>query len=284
MMHRGLVRIAVTAGAAMIAGLMATTPAIATPTTPSTSDTPPAPLFFTPLSLPEGGLLAKDFKANGCDGIPGGAKSDTDGWVFDQPLEGVKNRAYTFELVNPKDEQPVMLWIDNEGIVALDLGKLPTIQGNKAGAHDAKSLLDAVKDAKPTTSAQVAAAPQPSHRSGLEVIPAPVGVAGGLIANGGAWLQTPAGWLLGSGALLHDNFVTSGPPFNLLRVCAPKVLSPSPVATASPSTGGAGGGNGEALPVTGTNVGIIAGAGVLLIGVGAMLFVVRRRRGTRFVA
>jgi LPXTG-motif cell wall-anchored protein len=121
-------------------------------------------------------------------------------------------------------------------------------------------------------------------------------VAGGQIATGGAWLQTPAGWQLIVGALLHDA-ESNVKSFDLVRVCAPKVAtvpsasasasaSASPSASASASTvGGTGGGTGASLPVTGTNVGILAGIGVLLVGAGAALFAVRRRRdATKFVA
>jgi LPXTG-motif cell wall-anchored protein len=55
--------------------------------------------------------------------------------------------------------------------------------------------------------------------------------------------------------------------------------SPSASATAAPGTGGGG-----ALPITGANAPLVAGAGVLLAAVGGLLVWRHRRRSTRFVA
>jgi LPXTG-motif cell wall-anchored protein len=66
--------------------------------------------------------------------------------------------------------------------------------------------------------------------------------------------------------------------------------SPSASRSASPSSPGAGGGtgggdsDGGGLPVTGTPVGLIAGAGAGILLVGVLGFVVTRRRRARFVA
>jgi LPXTG-motif cell wall-anchored protein len=122
----------------------------------------------------------------------------------------------------------------------------------------------------------------PGLPDGVTQIPVPAGVAGALFTDlTGAWLQTPAGWLLGGGELVFDKRGTDGAEtFDLLRTCLPAA---APTASPSPTTGGVGGGTGTntgggSLPVTGTNVGILAGAGVLLIALGALLLVARRRR------
>jgi LPXTG-motif cell wall-anchored protein len=63
---------------------------------------------------------------------------------------------------------------------------------------------------------------------------------------------------------------------------APSTSHSAPAPAPSPSAGGTGGGG--SLPVTGSNAGLIAGAGLLLAGIGAVLFVVYRRRSVKFTA
>jgi LPXTG-motif cell wall-anchored protein len=303
MMHRGLIRIAVAAGAALIAGTIATAPAAATPETQ-----PPLGIGEAILQLPgDKPLLAKDFATKGCEGIVGGAKEGTDGWVFDQPAKGAENYAYLLGLVDAAGEKPALLWIDDKGIAAVDVTALapaPGVARSQATAGGPKAVADAIARAKAKAQAAQSAKAKATIAEApgrlpfdLPEAPLPQGVAGGQIATGGAWLQTPAGWQLIAGALLHDQRDSRITSFDLLHVCAPKVAtvpsasasasaSASPSASASASTvGGTGGGTGASLPVTGTNVGILAGIGVLLVGAGAALFAVRRRRdATKFVA
>ncbi|MGY0007847.1 LPXTG cell wall anchor domain-containing protein, partial [Micromonospora sp. I033] len=52
---------------------------------------------------------------------------------------------------------------------------------------------------------------------------------------------------------------------------------------AAPGEGGAGGGGGG-LPVTGTNIGVLAGVGGALLLLGGGGYLIARRRRTRFVA
>src|SRR6266487_3119528 len=257
MMHRGLARLAVAATAALVAGAIGAAPAAATdPSTPP----PTAPDNAAQLDL-SGPLLAKDFATKGCDGITGGAKAGTDGWVFDQPVKGVTEYAYVFGFVDTK-RKPVVLLVTEGGVFGFD--------NPAAGALALES-----KAAGELTSAE--------EGGDIDLPPAPEGVHGGLIPNGG-WLQTPAGWTLTIGFLVHDNETAGKAKFHLLRVCMP--VTSTPTGTASPSqAGGTGGGSGGSLPVTGANAGMLAGAGLLLVAVGAMLFVVRRRRdATKFVA
>jgi LPXTG-motif cell wall-anchored protein len=61
-----------------------------------------------------------------------------------------------------------------------------------------------------------------------------------------------------------------------------ETTAPGAGGTAAPGDGGTGGGGG--LPVTGTDVTIVAVLGALLLGGGAGLFVMSRRRRTRFSA
>ncbi|MCW2638023.1 MAG: hypothetical protein JWP76_329 [Dactylosporangium sp.] len=67
----------------------------------------------------------------------------------------------------------------------------------------------------------------------------------------------------------------------------PAVVPAPPATTSAPSPTAAANGvaGGDALPITGTNVGIIAGCGLLLAGIGTVLFVAyRRRNSVRFTA
>jgi hypothetical protein len=58
------------------------------------------------------------------------------------------------------------------------------------------------------------------------------------------------------------------------KACPTPTATATPTAAATPSTGGQAGG----LPVTGSNTGILAGGAVLLVAVGAGLFLVGHRR------
>jgi LPXTG-motif cell wall-anchored protein len=78
--------------------------------------------------------------------------------------------------------------------------------------------------------------------------------------------------------------------FKPAPVASPSPSTPAPSASASgpaasPSTGGGAGGGSGSLPITGTNVAFVTAGGLLLLGVGVVLFVgYRRRRPVKFVA
>jgi LPXTG-motif cell wall-anchored protein len=65
---------------------------------------------------------------------------------------------------------------------------------------------------------------------------------------------------------------------------APSTSATGPAASPGTGSGGTGGGSGT-LPITGTNVAFVVAGGLLLVGVGVVLFVgYRRRRPVKFVA
>jgi LPXTG-motif cell wall-anchored protein len=288
MLHRGLVRAAVAASAAMIVGaIAAASPAAAQETTPAAA----APTGTATLNIPDDGVLAKDFATKGCVGIPGGAKTGTDGWLFNQPAKGTKTVIYTLGFLKHNGDKAEILvfLIAKDGLKAFSVDPTKT---NDSGDDKAKALAQRAEqgatDGSPDgkgkggTEGNGGTPAQPGLPDGVTEIPVPAGVAGALFTDlTGAWLQTPAGWLLGGGELVFDKRGTDGAEtFDLLRTCLPAA---APTASPSPTTGGVGGGTGTStgggsLPVTGTNVGILAGAGVLLIAVGALLVVARRRR------
>jgi LPXTG-motif cell wall-anchored protein len=264
------VRFTIAASLVAAVGFMTATPAAA-----AEEPAPPA-IGEINLPVPDGGITAGGFGTKGCTGIPGGAKVGTDGWVFSQPVADATEVAYIFGLLPSRtpDTEPVVLGINADGITGLKFDDAP---------NPSSGLKDLTKDTSDEAKALIAKAAEGDDSSaddsadGVTEIPVPAGVSGGLIANnGGAWLQTPAGWILAAGVLVHDKGKTNIEKFDLLRVCAP----------ASPPTNapGAGGGTGESLPVTGDNIGLLAGLGVLLLGLGAALLIVRRRRTTTFVA
>jgi LPXTG-motif cell wall-anchored protein len=294
-MHRGLVRAAVVASAAMIAGAVAAaSPAAAQETAPAAA----APTGTATLNIPDDGVLAKDFATKGCVGIPGGAKTGTDGWVFNQPAKGTKTVIYSLGFIKGTGDNAEILvfLIAKDGLTAFSVDPTKT---KDDGDDKAKALAQRAEEGatdgsqggkgKGGTEGNGGTTTQPGLPDGVTQIPVPAGVAGALFTDlTGAWLQTPAGWLLGGGELVFDKQGTDGAEtFDLLRTCLPAT---APTASPSPTTGGVGGGTGTStgggsLPVTGTNVGILAGAGVLLIAVGALLVIARRRRNTvKFIA
>ncbi|GAA1807657.1 LPXTG cell wall anchor domain-containing protein [Planosporangium flavigriseum] len=284
MMHRGLARLAVATGAVLAGAIIAATPAAATVDVPF-----PGIAVLDPVPV-----KAKDFGTKGCDGIPGGAKERTDGWVFSKPEGETEFYGYAF-LMTGSSHETVVLGVDGDGAVGLTIDPA-VFRGLRAGALNR----DKVKSlAKATEEDDGTVAP-------------PAGVQGGLTKGGEGWLQTPEGWQIEAGMLLSVPAVqdstppadeTEGsaatvrtlptpefPTFSLLRVCLPKAEAPASAAPASPAPAspapapGTGGGNGASLPVTGTNAVVLTGAGVLLVAVGAGLFLMRRRRATKFVA
>jgi LPXTG-motif cell wall-anchored protein len=287
MLHRGLVRVALAAGAAVAVGaLAAATPAAAQETTPAGA----VPTGVASLDIPDDGVLAKNFATKGCAGIPGGAKVGTDGWVFNQPAKGAKNIAYSLGFVKGTGDKIEILvfLVDKDGLTAYSVDPTKTQDG---GEDKAKALVQRAEEGTAQGGGQDGTggkkagsggdAGQPGLPDGVTKIPVPAGVAGALFTDlTGAWLQTPAGWLLGGGDLVFDKRGTDGAEkFDLLRACLPAAV---PSTSPSPTTGGVGGGTGTndggSLPVTGTNIGILAGAGVLLIAVGSLLVAARRRR------
>lgn len=106
-----------------------------------------------------------------------------------------------------------------------------------------------------------------------------------------AYLFTEAGWTLTAGTATIEE-TTEFATFNLSHVCpgtpgtpspsAPPSVSPSPSVSASepPENGGEGGGDDDepGLPVTGLQTGALVALGVGLLGAGAAMMVVRRRR------
>jgi LPXTG-motif cell wall-anchored protein len=259
MMHPGLARFAVAAGAVMVGAFVAAGPAAATGSTD-----PQAEVGIVQLKLPKVPLAAKDFNPKGCEGIPGGAKAGTDGWVLNQPVAGATGYGYILGLVSA-DLKPVVVAVDKDGVVGLevDAAELQSLKAGRLSKEQAKSLAKATAGAEP---------------SDVKEVPAPAGVAGGVTDKGLGWLQTPAGWQIAGGALLYGPVVEGAPAeFTLARVCeAPANPSPS-------KAPGTGGGSGE-LPVTGANVPVVIGIGVLLVGAGVALLVLRRRRDPKFVA
>ncbi|MDT5036847.1 MAG: hypothetical protein QOE03_2032, partial [Micromonosporaceae bacterium] len=216
MKHRALVRVVLTTSMVTVAGFMVAGPAVA-----AAED--PAPIGVLDLPVPEDGLTVTGVQARACTQIPGGAKIGTDGWVFSQPVKDPTELAYVVGLVAAPTTapEPVLLGITKDGITGLKIDDSLKAKG-KAGA---KSLTRDTGDATKALAAKAGEGTDPGTTDildGLVRIPAPAGVAGGLISdNGGAWLQTPAGWIIAAGALLHIGGDTDATTFDLAGVCPP---------------------------------------------------------------
>jgi LPXTG-motif cell wall-anchored protein len=288
MKHRALVRVAVAALAVTVAGLVAASPAAA-------EEQPPTPqVSIATLDL-KGKVTAGQFGTKSCEGVPGGAKAGSDGWVFDQPAKDAENYAYILGFVD-KASHVVILGISEDGVETLEPGsaeltktpesavksltKAAATQPGEGGGNATQPGEGTKPDENkgdPKKAAGDKGDPKKAAGNkggddplgGVKAAPAPAGVSGALLQGGGAWLRTPAGWVLAAGELLHDG--TAVEKFHLVRTCV--VAAP-----------GQGGGTGESLPVTGTNIGIVAGLGALLVALGGALLVMRRRRTTKFVA
>ncbi|MEU8075109.1 LPXTG cell wall anchor domain-containing protein [Catellatospora citrea] len=197
-------------------------------------------------------LTAQPPALRDCEAVPQGASAGTDGWVFEQPAAGNTAAAYVIGFIAGTRENPTPHIL---GITADGVVEVPLSDPTSPG-------------------------------------PAPAGVSGGLLGNGGtgAWLKTPAGWELISGQLQVAE-PTEQATFGLAAVCAPPaapasprpsasvVPSRSPVASASPRataaitpSASAGG-----LPVTGSKLSSVVLAGLGLLLVGALLLVLSRR-------
>jgi hypothetical protein len=182
-------------------------------------------------------------RIGGCGTVHGGADATTDGWTFDQPASGADAFAYTVGFI-VDGTTPQVIGINATGAVSVSL--------------------------------------DPSNP---QIGTAPAGVSGGLTTDG-AWLRTPSGWQIVTGALQVD-VSTTVTTFDLTAVC-PAASAPSPSHAPSrapshspetsppPRTPTAG--SGRTLPVTGPDAAFAAVAGLLLLGVGAVLLIAGRRR------
>lgn len=103
----------------------------------------------------------------------------------------------------------------------------------------------------------------------------------GALTMGAPTTTTPPGT---PGEPVPSGTATPGEPTTSATPTTPG-QSPTPGETVTPVTGqGGGGGEGGGLPVTGSDVTIAAGLGVMLLAAGAGAFVTARRRRTRFTA
>ena len=108
-----------------------------------------------------------------------------------------------------------------------------------------------------------------------------------------AYLFTPAGWTLNDGTAEISGTADKDDFFNLSHTCPGTSTTPSPSASATPSpsestttpgesptspAASTPAPGGDSLPLTGTATGIIAGVGLALIGGGAAMVFLRRRR------
>ncbi|MGI5246033.1 LPXTG cell wall anchor domain-containing protein [Dactylosporangium sp. CA-139066] len=217
------------------------------------------------LNVPDTGIYAATAPNKGCAGIDTGvAVAGKDGWLFSKPAGEYTDLNYVFIYANgPADDEKtdaVALVLNAKGVFELDVtGDDPqAIESALAAKSDQISKQASAKDIE------------------LPTKPAPAGVTGKLVDNGG-WIKTPQGWGLFFGFAVSVPLLDSS--FDLVRACAAAVDS-SPTARPSASPSG-----GPSLPVTGDNTGLIVGVGAGMVLVGAVLFVVyRRRRNVKFVA
>lgn len=214
-------------------------------------------------------VWAANAPVKGCAGIDTGtAVPGKDGWLFSRPEGRYTDLQYVFLFVKGDGEtidDLVPLVLNADGVFTF---AEPVDPGNPEVL--AKSLQANAKKAS-----ALAAGENPG---GLELPtgPAPAGVSGKL-TDGGGWIRTPAGWALAFGGAFTEPML-EGATFTLVRACAAGGdTTPSPAASPTPG--------GPSLPVTGTNVWLLSGAGVALVAVGAVLFLAyRRRQSVKFVA
>ncbi|GAB3854443.1 LPXTG cell wall anchor domain-containing protein [Dactylosporangium cerinum] len=252
MQSRGIIRLAAAAAATalLVGGLGA--PAHA------------ADPFPGALLLLEEPVWAADAPTKGCAGIDTGtAVVGKDGWLFSKPEGRYTDLQYVFLFVKDDGEDEddfIELLLNADGVATLDVSGIPTDPENPealAKALGAKVLANKSAD-----------------KLEFPTNPAPAGVTGALTDDGG-WLRTPAGWALVIGGAFTDPPLKDA-TFNLVRACA-AAAAPTSNAPSTPA--------GPQLPITGTNVWVLSGAGVALIAVGAVLFLAyRRRQSIKFVA
>jgi LPXTG-motif cell wall-anchored protein len=238
MTRRTPVRIAVAAGAALLAIFAAGDPAFA-----NVSDVP-----INPGNVP---TTAQNAPTHQCSPqLGGGPFADKDVWVFNLPD-------------SDRDFVSIVASFDTNGDGSADVSV--TIE---AGAADGDDIV----------------------RQGTSK----------------AWVVTTAGWTLtGATAVVTGDPPQQGKPlqFVLTHTCPASGQTPTPSPSPTPSTGdgssgggggssgggdGSGssssGGSGGSLPTTGQSLGWLIGLGLLLVGGGAGLVVLRRRRDMIFRA
>lgn len=236
------------------------------------------------LTLDNAPVFAATAPTKGCAGIGNGSPvPDVDGWLYSKPDGDYEDLQYIFLYITGTADEPTgahILWLNSDGITEIPfLGMTSVSSAEKA----AKQL--AAKAAAKAKNATTPGTPTPSPTpSGIPTVQPPQGVDGKLTSDGG-WVRTPAGWGLFAGFAAMDPTPEGDSTFDLLRVCLPGVApstSPSTSATPQPSASATAG---PSLPVTGTNVWMIGGAGAAMIVVGAALFMAyRRRKSVKFVA
>ena len=224
---------------------------------------PPTQLILT-LDPQFTGLLVRDSpdEMHNCGKIPNGPQAGIDGWIFDQPVAGGENALYIIGYLADIETNPtpILIGVDSSGYARIPFPAAGTLNESSFRA-EVQSHLD-------------------SHRfdisDGDDTLPA--GVAAALIDGGvgGAWFQTPEGWVLLAGALGVVSEATTPLTFSLTGVCQPATTqtpTPSPTASASPTASG-----GPGLPVTGTGVAAIVTAGLIVLLAGTVLVWAARRR------
>jgi LPXTG-motif cell wall-anchored protein len=285
MKDRRSVRLAVATGAALIPLVASVAPAAPAAAGPDRQSRP----RISKLDItPETTITAARFPTKGCDGVPGGAKDGTEAWVFSRPANAQKPTGYLFRLVDPKraeHQRDVWVVVIDEGAYGAEITQVIVDPPPAPATPPAKAPAPA--NAGPTTTSTATANPAPTptrpvkfwppvdnpHRV-VAITPVPEGVSGGMTETGG-WLRLPAGWEIAYGEY-QDRPETGAKParFSVQRVCVPSAGQPAP----APAPGGG------SLPLTGARTAALALTGVVVLLIGAALFIAWRRRAVRFVA
>ena len=218
----------------------------------------PAPLTLDKTFTGVSGKTIDDQPASlrDCRQFPEGAKKATDGWRFDQPVAGAQPLAYTVAFIETVDGKasPVLIGLIAGRLLQIDVNE-ETLKGNIS-------------------------------QDDLEA--APAGVSGGLV-DGGAWLGTPHGWRLATGALMIDGDAGGVTTFSLTAVCPPpaspspttsttRSASSSPAVAHSPSTSATTEPAAVGLAITGNRSGTVALLGLTAVALGVLMLAARRRR------
>jgi LPXTG-motif cell wall-anchored protein len=264
MKPRGITRIAAAAAATalLIGGLGAPARAEESPSTPPSSAPPHITYGEIYLDIPDSGVYAATAPNKGCEGIDNGvAVAGTDGWLFAKPAIYIEWITYALGFVDDKTDKLTVMYMTPDGVWIEVIDDADEAELAAAVAKKTAAL------AKKTADGPKAA--------GLQRAPAGWS---GYITKDGTWIKTPAGLRLVGGFAIPNPYYMEerDVPFTLVRACAP----PGAVATPSPQPGA-----GPSLPVTGTNVWVLTGAGGALVALGVALFVAyRRRQNVKFVA
>ncbi|WP_433201071.1 LPXTG cell wall anchor domain-containing protein [Dactylosporangium sp. CS-047395] len=263
---RGIARIAAATAAVVlsIGGLGLPAQAEQTPSPSLSPAWPPANPGNLYLEVPAGGIRAATAPARGCAGIDTGvATPGTDGWLFAPPFVWYDWITFWFGFVDEQEGTLTVLTMSQDGPTtwAIDGADKPAVIDAFA-KHDSALVVKLV--------------------GGHSATKWPAGWSGYLSAK--PWIKSPAGLLLIGGVAFTTPgyFEVKDTPFQLLRACAPGTVDAPPTPTAAPS---AYPGAGPSLPVTGTNVWVLTGAGIALVAAGVALIVAyRRRRNVKFVS